>query len=111
MPLAPSFKEYYSYQDVGAGGNGNVKAFNAAMDIETNKTDALRDFNNANGIIITVGLLNKVKFIHEMKDFGNTIVCPISKVCGRIGMNKSHLLALLAMPMLYQSSITTLPRE
>ena len=56
MPLAPSFKEYYSHYDGGAGGNRNVKAFNMAMDFETNEHNSVRAFSNADGIILTVGL-------------------------------------------------------
>ena len=95
MPLVLSFKEYYSHQDVCAGGNGNVKAFNMTMDIETNKVDALKAFNNANRIIISVGLLNKIKLIHGMKDFGNTIGRPNSKICGHIGINNNTFVGVI----------------
>ena len=87
MPLSSSFKEYYSHRDVGDGGDKFVKAYNTAMDIETNEVDAVKAFNNADGIIITVGPPNKVKVIHGMKDFGNTITRPDSKICGHIGTN------------------------
>ena len=95
MPLAPSFKEYYSHQDVGAGGNGNVKAFNMTMDFKTNKADALKAFNNADGIIITAGLPNKVKLIHGLKDFGNTFGHPNSKICGHIRMNDTAFVGVI----------------
>jgi hypothetical protein len=52
MPLAPSFKEYYSHYEGDAGGERNVKAFNEAMDFETNEHDSLRAFNNADGITL-----------------------------------------------------------
>ena len=87
MPLTASFKKYYSHKDVGVGGDKFVKAFNIAMDSETNAVDAVKAFNNADGIIITVGPQRKVKIIHGMKDFGNTITRPTSKICGHIGTN------------------------
>ena len=65
------------------------------MDIETNHRNALKAFNNANGIIITVGLPNKVKIIHGMEDFGNIIVHSDSKVCGHIGMNEIAFVGLI----------------
>ena len=62
-------------------------AFNSAMDSETNFTEKVRAFDNADGIMITVGPPNKAKIIHGMKDFGNTFIRPMNKVCGHIGMN------------------------
>ena len=88
MPLATSFKEHYSRRDVGGEGNINVKAFNVAMDIETNNIDAIKAFDNVDGIIITVGLPNKVKIIHGLKNFGNSFSRPKSKICGHIGLNE-----------------------
>jgi hypothetical protein len=95
MLLAKSFKEYYSQCSVGAGGNSNVGAFNKAMDVETNEMDAVKAFNNANGIMITVGAGRKVKFIHGMKDLGNTIIHPKSKICGHIGLNESAFVGII----------------
>ena len=95
MLLAKSFKEYYSQRSVGAGGNSNVGAFNTAMDVETNEMDAVKAFNNADGIMITVGAGRKVKFIHGMKDLGNTIIRPKSKICGHIGLNDSAFVGII----------------
>lgn len=95
MLLTNSFKEYYSQRSVGAGGDSNVGAFNKAMDVETNEMEAVKAFNNADGVILTVGAGRKVKFIHGMKDLGNTIIRPRSKICGHIGLNESAFVGII----------------
>ena len=86
MPRAATFAEYYSLPTTGMGGDGNVKNFNKAMDPEANLWDAARAFNNADGVILLAGPGRKMKIIHGMVDFGNTISNPTSKVCGHTGM-------------------------
>ena len=53
---------------------------------EANLWDATRAFNNADGVILLAGPGKKIKLIHGMVDFGNTISNPTSKVCGHTGM-------------------------
>lgn len=86
MPRAATFAEYYSLPTTGVGGDGNVRSFNKAMDSESNLWDATRAFNNADGVILMAGPGKKIKIIHGMIDFGNTISNPTSKVCGHTGM-------------------------
>ena len=86
MPRAATFAEYYSLPTTGVGGDGNVRSFNKAMDPEANLWDAARAFNNADGVILLAGPGRKIKLIHGMVDFGNTISNPTSKVCGHTGM-------------------------
>ena len=85
MPRAATFAEYYSLPTTGVGGDGNVRSFNKAMDPEANLWDAARAFNNADGVILLAGPGRKIKLIHGMVDFGNTISNPTSKVCGHTG--------------------------
>jgi len=86
MPRAATFAEYYSLPSTGVGGDGNVKSFNKAMDPEANQWDAARALNNADGIILMSGPGKKIKIIHGLIDFGNTISNPTIKVCGHTGM-------------------------
>jgi len=86
MPRSATFADYYTHLATGVGGDGNVKGFNKAMDLELNLWDVTRAFNNPVGIILAAGPNKKVKIIHGLIDFGNNISHPASKVCGHIGM-------------------------
>ena len=87
MTLAASFKEYYSRPTTGAVGNNNVNGFNAAMNFETTRREAAQAFNNADGTILYAGQDKKIKIIHGLKDLGNSIIRPESKIGGHMGLN------------------------
>jgi hypothetical protein len=53
MALAATFNEHYSL--LSARGDENVRAFNKAMDLESNLCDAVKAFNNADGMILAAG--------------------------------------------------------
>ena len=55
MALAATFNEHYSLLTTGARGDENVRAFNKAMDLESNLCDAVKAFNNADGMILAAG--------------------------------------------------------
>lgn len=85
MTPAASFKEYYSRPTTGAGGDNNVDAFNDAMNSETDQRDAARAFNNADGTFF-YAYDKKIRVIHGLVEFGNTMSNPNSKVGGHMGM-------------------------
>jgi len=92
MPRVATFKEYYSLLTTGVGGDENVRAFNEAMDSESNLCDAVKAFNNAHGIILAGGPDKKVKIIHGLM---NTISHLTSKVCGHIGLGDTAFIGHL----------------
>jgi len=89
MTRSETFASHYINLDKGVGGDGNVRSFNSAMDPETNVRDAVRAFNNADGVILVPGPGKKIRIIHGLIDFGNNMSRPTSKVCGHIGMGET----------------------
>ena len=87
MLLAASFREHYSRSTTGIIGDGNVDHFNAAMNPETNRRDAARAFNNADGSFF-FAQHGTLRIIHGLTDLGNSFTRRESKVGGHMGMNE-----------------------
>ena len=91
MPLAATFKEHYSLLTTGTRGDENVRAFNKAMDLESNLCDAVKAFNNANGM----GQDRKVKSSTDSRTLISDWAIP-------------HLLAISTTLRRYRTSDSTL---
>ena len=94
MLLAASFKEHYSRATTGIIGDGNADRFNAAMNPETDRREAARAFNNADGSFF-YARNGKLKIIHGLTDLGNSFTRRESKVGGHMGMNEIAFVGLV----------------
>jgi hypothetical protein len=84
MLLAASFREHYSRATTGNIGDGNVDHFNAAMNPETDRRDAAKAFNNADGSFF-YAQNGRLKTTHGLTDLGNSFTRRESKVGGHWG--------------------------
>ena len=82
MLLAASFREHYSRATTGNIGDGNVDHFNAAMNPETDRREAAKAFNNADGSFF-YAQNGRLKIIHGLTDLGNSFIRRESKVGGQ----------------------------
>ena len=94
MSFATSFREHYSRATTGTIGDGNVDHFNAAMNPETDRREAAKAFNNANGSFF-YAQYGKLRIIHGLTDFGNSFIRHESKVGGHTGMSEIAFVGLV----------------
>jgi hypothetical protein len=83
---ATSFEEYYERFTGGSGGNANAAGFNKVMNSTTRLKDQCKALDNPDRVILISNTANQVRIIHGLKNFGNSIVRPKTKICGHIGM-------------------------
>ncbi len=98
MLLAASFREHYSRAITGNVGDGNVDHFNAAMNPETDRREAAKAFNNADGSFF-YAQNGRLKTIHGLTDLGNSFIRRESKVGGHMGMNEIAFVGLVDVDM------------
>jgi hypothetical protein len=97
MPLSPSWKMHFlqGLMPLNAIGDRNMTRYSEAMTHNAAMDSKMKYLSKYHNLILLANNKKKVTILHNLKNYGGTILQPTNKVAALLGMdNKAQIIAL-----------------